>query len=100
MTATHCCQQLADALGNHDVRPTPAYISPERWAGPWQRVGWYPGATGPGYYLIHDLDDADCSNPTETIHAPTPPGSWDQPKIEYRPMTKCPYCGAYFRRPR
>ena len=81
----HCCKELAQNLGRHEIRPTPAYISSEEWDGRRRRAGWYPGATGPGYYLIHDLD--------ETEQVTTPGGVFTQPKIEYRRLETCPYCG-------
>lgn len=78
----HCCTELADNLGNHDIQPTPAYISQEDWDSGRRIAGWYPGAIGPGYYFIHEIG--------KTMAAC---GDIMVSDIEYRPMLACPYCG-------
>ncbi len=76
----HCCTKLSDNLGNHDIQPTPAYISQEDWGSGRRSAGWYPGATGPGYYFIHGLASVTAAFSD----------------IEYRKMLTCPYCGRTF----
>jgi hypothetical protein len=72
----HCCLELAQRLGQ--LGHNEAYISPEFWEQNAPR-GWYPGATGPGYYTV--VDDYD----------PRYGGRWT---IEYQPLAQCPCCGA------
>jgi hypothetical protein len=83
-TTNHCCQQLARTLGNHDLQPTPAYLSPEDWNSGRRRAGWYPGASGPGYYQIVELPEME--------HVTTPRGVHLQHRIQYQPLATCPFC--------
>lgn len=83
----HCCTELAWSLGSGGVYPTPAYISPANWARHGHLDWWYPGADGPGYYMLQELLDEEW----EPIS--TPAGVEWSPKIEYRRLNFCPYCG-------
>lgn len=87
----HCCEELAAKLGKGDSYPKPAYISPEDWQHSGHLGWWYPGANGPGYYFIHELD--------EMVDLPTPRGVITVPVLEYRRMEECPYCGDKKSRP-
>ena len=81
----HCCEEMAAKVGKGDTYPKPAYISPENWGRNGHLSWWYPGANGPGYYFIHQLD--------EMVDLPTPSGMVTVNAIEYRRMEECPYCG-------
>jgi hypothetical protein len=87
----HCCEELANKLGKGNSYPKPAYISPEDWRRNGRLGWWYPGADGPGYYFIHELD--------EVVEIPTPEGPVIAPALEFRRMEECPYCGHKKRRP-
>ena len=87
----HCCEELAAKLGKGNSYPKPAYISPEDWRRNGRLGWWYPGADGPGYYFIHQLD--------EMVDLTTPGGVITVPAIEYRRMDECPYCGDRKSRP-
>ena len=87
----HCCEELASKLGKGDSYPKLAYISSENWHKSGHLGWWYPGADGPGYYLIHQLD--------EMVDVPTPSGVITVPVLEYRRMEECPYCGDKKNRP-
>lgn len=80
----HCCKELAAKLGKGDSYPKPAYVSSEDWRRNGHLGWWYPGADGPGYYFIHQLD--------ETVDLSTPNGVITVPALEYRRMEACPYC--------
>lgn len=85
MKKEHCCEELAGKLGKGSVYPKPAYISQEDWEHSGHLEWWYPGADGPGYYMIHEMEEM------EWISTPT--GVFGARKIEYRHMMECPYCG-------
>lgn len=85
----HCCVALAETLGRGRFYPKPAYISVEDWRGRGRLDWWYPGATGPGYYWIDELDEME--------DVTTPVGVFRCHKITFRPMEECPYCGADLR---
>lgn len=85
MKREHCCEELAGNLGKGNDYPKPAYISPQDWENKGHLDWWYPGADGPGYYEIYLL--------SETQDLSTPIGMITVPKIEYRRMVICPYCG-------
>lgn len=78
----HCCKELLENLGNHDLRPAvPVLITPENWGN--GRFHWrYPGATRPGYYIVREI------KPTE---AEIKKGI--TPDVVYVPMGDCPFCG-------
>jgi hypothetical protein len=84
----HCCPELAWDLGTGGPFPTLAYISPTNWARSGHLAWWYPGADGPGYYIIYELLDE------EWEQIATPAGVELAPKIQYRRLQSCPYCGA------
>lgn len=82
----HCCIELAQRLGRGNTYPKPAYISPEAWGQHGRHDWWFPGATGPGYYWIVELDEME--------QVATPVGTMMQSKLQYQPMENCPFCGA------
>jgi hypothetical protein len=75
-TTQHCCPELARNLGQPDQNIV--HISPERWQ-PYADAGWYPGASGPGYYAVELRYD---------------PRFGGRNIIDHTPLAQCPYCGA------
>ncbi len=71
-----CCDDLKDALGSRSYYPMLVFISTFAWDNPAHSFR-YPGASGPGFYRVFDVDDPDAEKGE---------------RVTYVPLTHCIFC--------
>lgn len=71
-----CCDDLKNSLGSRNYYPMLVFISTSAWQHP-AHADRYPGATGPGYYQVYDVND---------------PAVDKGERVTYVPLTHCIFC--------
>lgn len=72
-----CCQELQAILGDHSRYPMLVQINTSDWTHP-AHTFRYPGASGPGFYRVFDVDDPDVEKGE---------------RVTYIPLAHCFFCG-------
>jgi len=72
-----CCENLKGALDSRNYYPMLVFISFSDWQYIRLHPLRYPGATGPGYYRVFDVDDPDLQKGE---------------RVTYVPLTYCIFC--------
>lgn len=79
----YCCKQMDQSVSTPWPGGVHAHLSSDVWV-EYGSYGWYPGATGPGFYeVIHHGEDLSC---------PLPGGGYAD-ILEYCKVMTCPFCG-------
>lgn len=73
-----CCDDLKNALGSHERYPVLVRILTSDWEKPYPSIWRFPGAAGPGFYCIYNVDD--------------PENTEDEVRVTYVPLTHCIFC--------